>query len=43
MTKTQLRVMEIRLHESNVATKRRRAIMDETTFLENGICILDLE
>jgi hypothetical protein len=43
MTKTQLRAMEIKIQESNVATKKRRAIMDKATLLEKGIHIPNLE
>jgi len=39
LTKTQLRVMEIKMCEWNVATKRRCIIMDKITLLENIICI----
>jgi hypothetical protein len=35
--------MEIEMRESNVATKRKRAIMDRITFMEKGIHIPDLE
>jgi hypothetical protein len=35
--------MEIEMRESNVATKRKHAIMDKATLMEKGICILNLE
>jgi len=43
MTKTQLRAMEIEMQESNVAAKKRHAIMDKATLLEKGIRIPNLE
>jgi hypothetical protein len=37
------RVMEIQQCEVETVVKKRRAILDRTTFLEKGIQILDLQ
>ncbi len=39
LPKAQLRVVEIEICESNVASKKRRAIMDKVTLLEKVIRI----
>jgi len=41
LTETQLKAMEIEMCESDVATKKRHAIMDKATLMEEGIYILD--
>jgi hypothetical protein len=43
LIKAQLKVMEIKMCELNVATKRRRTIMDKATHLEKNICILNVK
>jgi hypothetical protein len=43
LIEAQLKAKEIEMHELNVAAKRKHAIMDKATFLDKGICILDLE
>jgi len=43
LIKAQLKVMEIKMCELNVATKRRCTIMDKATLLEKVICILNVK
>jgi hypothetical protein len=41
MVETQQRAMEMEQHEVEAVAKRRRAILDKATLLENDIKILD--